>query len=86
MRADKQGVIPDTLACARASCVSISGLSGKSIQLSCRPFSILSYFEYSIRFKSIRSPKKTLAIGTLLQTTAYFQSSDPFPIPTIYQP
>jgi hypothetical protein len=74
MPADKQGVIPDTLTCTRASHLSISHLSRVSIQLPCRPFSLLSYFEYSMKFKSIRSPKKTLAIESLLQTSAYFSA------------
>ena len=63
--------------------LSSDGLSRASVQPLGRLLCLLSYFEYSIIFESIRSPKKGLVIGSLLHTSAYFQGSDPFPIHTI---
>ena len=66
--------------------LSIDGLSRASVEPSCRLVCLLSYFEYSIIFKSIRNSKKALGMGSLLHTSAYFQAFDPFPIRIIYNP
>ena len=66
--------------------LSIDGLSRASVEPLCRLVCLLSYFEYSIIFKSIRSPKTALVMGSLLHTSAYFQGSGPFPIRIICNP
>ncbi len=59
--------------------LSVDGLSRASVEPGCRLVCLLSYFEYSIILKSIRSPRKALVMGSLLHTSAIFSGLRSFP-------